>query len=177
MENTEQPSLTEILTSEEPPPPAPVFPCPKCDREFTKPMALQMHNLRVHTDKLGDGFKWKSGIRYKGNKAMPVQTEEERLAKKRAYNRKYRLRKGMTAKPERFAENKRKVGGYTGMPMPKWSAARRRKFNAKRKAMLNHKLETPKPAPAPVAQSVTFCPRCGCNIEVVRKAIEFADRV
>jgi hypothetical protein len=139
-----------------------------------------MHTIRMH------GRGWSTTQNFKGKRrgrawnAGQGQTEEERLAKKRAYNRKYRLRKGMAVRPALFKENreKRKVGGYKGMSMPKWSLARRRKFNAKQKASLNHTLEPAKPKPAPVVQSsVTFCPRCGCNIEVVRKAIEFADRV
>jgi hypothetical protein len=136
-----------------------------------------MHTIRMH------GRGWSTTQNFKGKlvRGKSVQTEEERLAKKRAYNRKYRLRKGMAVRPQSFIENrgtvKRKVGGYKGMVMPKWSLARRRKFNAKQKAALNHTLEPAKPKPAPVMQSVTFCPRCGCNIEVVRKAIEFADRV
>jgi predicted RNA-binding Zn-ribbon protein involved in translation (DUF1610 family) len=81
---------------------------------------------------------------------------------------------------QNFFKGKRKIGGYPGMKMPKWSLARRRKFNATQRAKRNHTSETPKPAPravTPVLQSVNFCPRCGCNVEVVRKAIEFADRV
>ena len=183
---TEVPSLTEILTRESQPDESPpgdvsVFPCPKCGKEFKSGPAIRMHTIRMH------GRGWSTTQNFKGKRrpawnAGQRQTEEERLAKKRAYNRKYRLRKGMAVRPQSFIENrgnvKRKVGGYKGMSMPKWSLARRRKFNAKQKAALNHSLEPAKPKPAPVVQSsVTFSPRCGCNIEVVRKAIEFADRV
>lgn len=195
--NTEtEPSLTDILTAEPPPLPditesppgdVSVFPCPKCGKEFKSPPALRMHNIRAH----GKGWSTTGNL-------FKRQSEEERLAKKRAYNRKYRKSKGMGVRPASFKENqqKRKVGGYKGMSMPKWSLARRRKFNAKRAARA---MEIPngkahlspakqraltlatearwKPKPVAVVQSVTFCPRCGCNIEVVRKAIEFADRV
>jgi len=180
-ENTDQPTTTvptldELAGKNDAVTKMFLHPCPKCGKEFTKPMALQMHHLRVHTDKLGDGFKWKKGIRFKGNRPVPEKTREEKLAEKRAYNRLYRERKGKTPHPELFKENKNKSG--KGMP---WSLARRRKFNAtwRKKAMGKEEpaIQPVKAVKSAPAASVTFCPRCGCNVEVVRKAIEFADRV
>jgi len=143
------------------------MPCPKCGKVFGSKNALQMHDMRVHSKKLGDGFRWKGkGV------AVPVLTREQRLVKRRAYNRKWRMERGIKPRPSSYR------GGNKGMKLSKWTPERRRKFIATMKAKNQSKpIELKPKAVTPVLQSVNFCPRCGCNVEVVRKAIEFADRV
>lgn len=135
------------------------IPCPKCDKSFKNAIALRMHDIRKHQNR-----DWST------TQNFGMQSREQRLAKKRDYNRKWRLRRGMKVRPQSIK------GGTKGMILPKWSPERLAKFRRtwrKRRQAEAALPATPKPTPAP--GSVTFCPRCGCNIKVVAAAIAFGD--
>lgn len=123
------------------------FPCSKCDRAFVSKPALTMHINRVH----------KGIVRVPGQK----QSEEERLAKKRAYNRKWRLRKGMKVRP-------------ASQKGPRWTPERRAKFDrtwaAKGKLNRNHEVltlqeELNKEAIPDPRAFINCCPNCGYNLK------------
>jgi predicted RNA-binding Zn-ribbon protein involved in translation (DUF1610 family) len=142
----------------------PMEACPKCGKLFKSGPSLRMHDIRKH------GKGWSTAGNFNGRAAM---SREERLRKRRIYNRKWRLAKGMGVRPKAYR------GGNKGMKLPKWSTGRLAKFRRtmKRKAMA---ADNPAPPAAPataVRATVLCCPRCGLNIEVVRKAMEFAERV
>jgi len=64
----------------------------------------------------------------------------------------------------------------------RWSPERRARFErtwrARRKAAkakAKNKAQANSHNPPVATSTIQFCPRCGCNVEVVRRAIEFAD--
>lgn len=110
------------------------FPCPVkgCGRAFEKKSGLIMHNNRVH-----HGVVLVPGQKQKGPGWGPTRTkqsEEERLAKKRAYNRKYRRRKGMAVRP--LAQKEPKMNGAVWTPerRAKHASTWRSKMLARQKA-------------------------------------------
>ena len=180
-ENTEHQTLqAEFDTSPEPlaqPDTTPNHQCPKCQRVFTSEPALRMHHVRKHS-----GRGWSTAQNFQGKRTS--MSREERLAKRRIYNRKWRLRKGMGVRPQSLTENK---GGNKGMKLPKWSQQRLEKFRAtmKRRATMKEKVKAftdtrnnqePGNNPGVNNPGVTFCPRCGCNIRNVAAAIAFGDK-
>jgi hypothetical protein len=118
------------------------FFCPKCDKSFKNAVALRMHDIRKHQNR-----GWSTTQNF-GKR----QSREQVLAKKREYNRKWRLKHGMKVRPASLMQPQRK-----------------RLQTLKRKAL------APIPAP-PTPGLVTYCPRCGCNIKVVSAAIAFGDK-
>jgi hypothetical protein len=146
--------------------------CPTCMKTFDSPQALRMHVVRVHTEAGRKGATGRARSR----------SEEERLANRRDYQMRLRQRY--------YKEGKNSKGEQ--MP-PGWKPLKRRKptrtvttyktSNAERDYARKwyHKKRAAKKAAAAeqtqaIPQGVTFCPRCGCNIAVVAKAIAFADR-
>jgi ssDNA-binding Zn-finger/Zn-ribbon topoisomerase 1 len=134
--------------------------CPKCDKMFKNDIALRMHDIRKHQNR-----GWSTTQNF-GNS----QSKEEKLAKKRAYNRKWRLARGMKVRPASLK------GGNKGMKLPKWSPSRLAKFRRtmRQKSETRDQVVVEKPTVANPGV-VTFCPRCGCNIKVVAAAIAFGD--
>jgi hypothetical protein len=116
------------------------FFCPKCDKSFKNAVALRMHDIRKHQNR-----GWSTTQNF-GKRQSRAQV----LAKKREYNRKWRLARGMKVRPAAL-----KAGKYLKLK------PRERKI-------------FPNPAP-PTPGLVTYCPRCGCNIKVVSAAIAFGD--
>ena len=137
--------------------------CPKCDKLFKNEIALRMHDIRKHQNR-----GWSTTQNF-GNS----QSKEERLAKKRAYNRKWRLKHGMKVRPASLK------GGNKGMKLPKWSPSRLAKFRrTMRQKSETRNQDTIRTVEKPTVANpgvVTFCPRCGCNIQVVAAAIAFGD--
>ncbi len=127
----------------------PHFQCPECERIFTSAPALRMHHVRKHS-----GRGWSTAENFRGKRTG--MSREERLAKRRIYNRKWRLRKGMGVRPQSLTENK---GGNKGM----------RQKAANHVAPGNQDDRTNNPG-------VMFCPRCGCNIKIVAAALSFGDK-
>ncbi len=74
------------------------FYCDKCNRSFDKKAGLLMHDSRVHTKKLGTGYRWKTRL-----------TQAERLQRRREYGRKWRLAKGMTPRVQSWIESNPKI--------------------------------------------------------------------
>lgn len=139
------------------------FPCPVkgCGRAFISKPALTMHNNRVHS-KL---------VRVPGQKTK--MSEEERLAKKRAYNRKWRIRKGMKVRPLAQKEPKQNGAVWTPERRAKFDSTWRSKNKAKLKAKLdksNSRLEArleqinKETLPDP-RQFINCCPNCGYNLK------------
>jgi predicted RNA-binding Zn-ribbon protein involved in translation (DUF1610 family) len=139
--------------------------CPKCGKLFKRGPSLRMHEIRKH------GRGWSTAGNFGGRTAM---TREERLRKRRIYNRKWRLKRGMGVRPKAYR------GGNKGMKLPKWSPSRLAKFRRtmREKEMAKSPDKGFERHPEIIAPRATVlcCPRCGLNIEVVRKAMEFADR-
>lgn len=126
------------------------FPCGQCDRAFTSRAALTMHINRVH----------RKNVRVPGQKEDAV-AREERLANKRAYNRRYRLRKGMKVRTASQKEPKQKGG---------WSPERRARWAAKGKLNRNHETltlheELNKEALPDPRVFINCCPNCGYNLK------------
>ena len=122
--------------------------CPKCSKIFKNAVALRMHDIRKHQNR-----GWDTSHNF------GKQSREQMLAKKRKYNRKWRLSRGMKVRP-------------ASLKGPKWSPQRRKKFQSR-----NH--EAQPQVVKPVLRNnpgVTFCPQCGCNIKIVAAAIAFGDK-
>ncbi len=127
------------------------FPCSKCDRAFVSKPALTMHINRVH----------KKSVRVPGQR----QSEEERLAKKRAYNRKYRLRRGMKVRTASQKEPKQ-----NGVWTPERRAKFERTWRSKNKLRRNHELlsledEVGRETIPDPRQFINCCPNCGYNLK------------
>jgi hypothetical protein len=117
--------------------------CPKCEKVFKNDTALRMHDIRKHQNR-----GWDTSHNF------GKQSRAQMLAKKREYNRKWRLARGMKVRPAALKETPR---------MP-------------RTPQQKHKTLAPiAAAPTPTPGLVTYCPRCGCNIKVVAAAIAFGD--
>lgn len=119
------------------------FPCARCTKAFDSINAVRMHVARVHTKTL----------RVPGQKHK--MTREEKLAKKRAYNRKWRLRKGMKVRPNALKDSPK----VSGAP---WTPERRAKFNktwAEKKSS-NHQDAAPMTLEDP-RDYINHCPKCG----------------
>ena len=131
--------------------------CPKCEKRFKNAIALRMHDIRKHQDR-----GWSTTQNF-GKR----QSREQVLAKKREYNRKWRLHHGMKVRPK----------ALKGTP---WSPERRRKYlktmkqNSMRKVGATMFEAGGKP-PTTTPGLVTFCPRCGTNIKMIAAAMAFGD--
>lgn len=135
--------------------------CPKCHKAFKNDIALRMHDIRKHQNR-----GWSTTQNF-------GTSRELKLAKKRAYNRKWRLARGMKVRPASLK------GGNKGMKLPKWSPSRLAKFRrTMRQKSETRNQDTVRTVEKPTVANpgvVTFCPRCGCNIKVVAAAIAFGD--
>jgi hypothetical protein len=65
--------------------------CPKCQKQFKNAVALRMHDARVHTKTLNPNRRSKISL-----------SREEKLAKRRAYSRIWRARRGMRVRPSLY---------------------------------------------------------------------------
>ena len=123
--------------------------------------------------KLSEGMR-KSWARRKGKKSSAPMSREEALAARRLYYRKLAAEnraKGLNAHGDPL---KSKNGGR---PSFLDAGADKRAAQAARARMYYHRAKERK-AKAATADStgVVFCPRCGCNVEAVRLAIQFANQ-
>jgi hypothetical protein len=144
------------------------FECARCNKPFSSLNALRMHRMRVHTRAGQLGARWKQGKK---------QSQEERKAKKRDYQRQLRARYKAEGRDARGKPREK-----SGQSPHRWSAKQRANFIATIRRKRNAQT---KMLPSPVFDAdkkmafqtqVQFCPRCGCNIKAVMAAIQFADR-
>jgi hypothetical protein len=146
----------------------PLHICPQCGKGFSSAQGLRMHNARVHTKTLGTGYKWKGEA-----------SEQERLERRRAYQKKLRARYYRQGKNSR---GEAMPPGWTPLKRrkrttPPWTAERHVRHLAKypQQPRGKERIQIVYPDPRDidlqkVAQQVTravirFCPYCGENIE------------
>ena len=110
------------------------WPCRKCGKgPFISQAARNMHEMRVHTSAGQMGARWKT-------KTLKKLSREEVLAKKRAYNKKYRRRMQSL--------------GLTTIGKP-----RVRKLFKRFKPIVFDATQT-----EPSKKAISYCPHCGENI-------------
>jgi uncharacterized C2H2 Zn-finger protein len=127
------------------------FTCPKCLRKFKSPQAVRMHVARAHDHTI------------LAPNEHPFRVPEGGITK--------------TSRPLKKGETM--INTVTGRPVEtlathrKWSLARRRRYNAKKKAAMasystgplpSPWIETPVEVAEPVAM-IRFCPHCGKGLE------------
>jgi hypothetical protein len=139
--------------------------CPKCNRLFKSAPALRMHEIRKH----GKGWSTAGNFQHKRKAEAKKQYKSNSAAyRKKQYQelQAYYRSKGLDShgQPYKSAKGRRIAQGTREAMMRKVGS---QMFDAGGKP--------PAPKPAPPVSSVTFCPRCGCNIKVVAAAIAFGD--
>jgi hypothetical protein len=145
------------------------FTCMTCkpERKFKSAQALRMHVARVHT---------KTVLAPK-EKLPPPTAEDNHFAAQTAANAPAEKR---VPRPDEWdygmseiVRESRKQSPAGGVKKQKWSLARRRKFNAKKKAQQDAILSLPKSAwgsaapdePEVHVPTLKYCPSCGEHLE------------
>lgn len=145
----------------------PFFQCPKCPKSFTTPQGLSMHDLRVHSKKLGTGYKWKQRQSHNWDTSV---LEKERLARRRAYQRKLRARYKLQGRDSRgYPVKTVDPRKWTTERLSKFQSTMRRKALEKKNPQKRLQFVYPITEAVPTEQQpksvIRFCPHCGTNIE------------
>jgi predicted RNA-binding Zn-ribbon protein involved in translation (DUF1610 family) len=140
--------------------------CPKCGKEFKSKQALRMHDARVHTKKLGSGYKWKQGQGHNWDTSI---LEKQRLARRRAYQRKLRERYKLQGRDSRGYLRRKPVGRkWTAERLMKFQNTMRRKNREKAKRIQivypDPRQQDEKEA-AQIIPTLRYCPACGEHLE------------